>query len=734
MTALIELLRKAIDEIIEQVKDEAREFITSNNSANNKKTNNKFTNTNEALNQKKEEKTATFKKEQDLNHIFTIDITSIRKRVARAVILAAAAIYAWAFLANPVVFIVGFGIAIFELLVGFSESLAWMISQIGYSLSKHRDQELQQQNLSFSSSSWVEKTEMYKHAREKFQEMIHVASLGVALPGSPTTKARKYLRIMVAVAPAMIMGGGVAAAFIHPVLILLTIAPAFILVLPLAMLNLKKAERREIDEEIPFFLILAEMFAFIERPLIQAFEALAKNNNNNLLTKMQKEAEIVKRDVSAFGYTPAQAIDNLANNHPNPEFCQILRGYLSSVALGQSASAYFQNKAEMYLARLESKYERFKENVGTAGELMLIALMIVPITGMMLGASSTAGGGGAIIMSNLILAGSIPLIAIAVFFMLDKAQVKGPPPVIITTTRINKQKQKQLQPRGREPSQIIVIPFASGVIVAFVAFLFFTKDINAVLLVSVAAFAIPHGFVVRRKLAREDALLSELADFIRTIAEGMKTGLDVVSAIRHTKVDSFNAFQPYIRNVQSRLRRGETLADVIAVQDDFSSHFHTKYAIFVMAELASSGSASFAMLDRLAEYLGRVREYMNKTKKAVALYGFLVISSPLFMVFTTHSMQFMMSTLKSQQQTKVVVDAAAAQAASSSITPTLNVLQGLSIDPFAAQVMLLLTTLCAGVLGGKIANQTLRDTIPLGISCILALISPMLIGLIWPTR
>jgi hypothetical protein len=651
---MFESAPKGISGLIEQIREDLKEIVGQGEQQT------------EAPKQKQQD--ALLKSQRG----YALDIEKVKRRAARGVIIAAASIWAWVFTAHPVAF-VGFGVALFDLLVGFG-AIPSLISEVK-SLFKHKEEDMR-------IPEWVEKSKTYKWMRKEFQERLQLASAGVALPGSPITRARRHLNLLLAVAPGMILGAGIAAVFIHPLLMLLAIAPAVIVIMPLLGLKFKKAERGEIDDEIPFFLILAEMFSLVERPLIQAFEVLARKD---LLAKMRREAEIVRRDVNAFGYTPELAIDNLAKSHPNAEFRQILRGYLNSVKLGQSASAYLQNKAETYLARLEGRYERFKENAGTAGEVMLIALMVIPITGAMLG--STGG------MSSYVLAGSIPLIGIAVFFMLDKAQVKGPP--------------IKFRPQ--------LLPVVAGVMTAIIT-ISFVRDANAVILAAVAAFAIPHGLVVRRKIKHEDTLSFELAEFLRAVAEAMKTGLDVISAIRHTEADRFKALKPYVKRVQYELGRGGSLDD----DAQANVHFHMKYTMFIMAELAQSGAASFAMLDRLAEYLGRVREYTIKAKKAVMMYSMIIISAPLFMVFTTHAMQSMAGLMETHT------------AGTQQMFPAIQMLQGLAANSQTTQLMLLFTTLSAGALGGKIANQTLRDTVPLGLACIIALISPALISAVWP--
>jgi Flp pilus assembly protein TadB len=646
MAGVFALLRKDMDELVGNIQGQT---------------------TDTRLPQKNQQETV----QKQSQRSFAPDIRLIKSRAARTVIIAAVSIWAWVFTAQPAAVFLGFALALFDLLVGVNSMPQGVLAV--KSLFKHKED--------LRIPEWVEKSETYWWMRKEFQERLRLASAGVALPGSPTTRARRSINLLLAVAPGMILGAGVAAIYVNPFLIFLAIAPVVIIIAPLVTLKFKKVERGDIEEELPFFLILAEMFSLVERPLIQAFEALARLD---LLLKMRREAEIVRRDVNAFGYTPEQAIDNLAKNHPNAEFRQILRGYLSSVKLGQSASSYLQNKAETYLARLESRYERFKENAGTAGEVMLIALMVVPITGSMLGSQ---GG-----LSSYVMAGSIPLIGVAVFFMLDKAQVKGPP--------------IRFRPQ--------LLPVVAAVVVVVIT-ISFTRDLNTIIFASAAAFAIPHGIVVRRKIKHEDTLVFELAEFLRVVAEGMKTGLDVLSALRYTEAERFKALKPHIKHMQYELARGGTLEDTRA-----NVHFHMRFTIFIVGELASSGAASFAMLDRLAEYQGKVREDTLKAKKAVMMYSMLVVSTPLFIVFSTHALQSMATMTQAQTSS------------TSQVFPAMQLLQGLAGTHEVSQLTLLLTTLCAGALGGKIANQTLRDTLPLSLACILALISPTLISVIWP--
>lgn len=673
-------LRKSVQELANQLKQDIREIAGSTTEGSDEE---KEIAGKEKVHQKHVD-SGNYSQYQHASHHtrYLIDIRRMKMRLGRAAMIAAATVYAWTFLAHPIV-LLGLGAALFDLLIGFGTVTTWTKEALSQARAKGTRPTVRARYV----PSWIETTNAYRWARREFQERLRLAASGVALAGSPATRARRYLNIMFASAPAMVLASGVASAVLHPYFIFLAIVPGVIIAVPFLSLKFKKAERSEMDDELPFFLILAEMFALVEKPLVHAFEALA---SMDLLPKVRREAEIVRRDVNAFGYTPEQAIDNLAASHPNVEFRTLLRGYLGSVSLGQSTAQYFQSKAETHLSRLEARYERFRENAGTAGEMVLIAMMVVPITGLMYGAS---GG-----VSDLVLVGTIPLIAMGVFFMLDRAQVKGP------------------QGAAKERAQ--VLPIATGALSAVILLALLQVEPSTGLLASVSTFAIPNGIAVRRRLKREDRLLAELAEFIRAVAEGMKTGLDVASSIHHIDASRFSTLRPHVKRIKYGLATGEKLESAYSTQSAVRAGFYIKYAMFVMSALAASGAASQAMLDRLAEYLGRVREQTAKVKKSVAVYGFLVVVSPMFMMFTIHAMD------------SISLFAGTDDSIPGGLGGQLNI--QLSADSRTVQLMYLLTALCAGALGGKITSQTVKDTLPLGIACIIALVSPSVLDILWP--
>src|SRR5690606_21927302 len=472
-------------------------------------------------------------------------------------------------------------------------------------------------------------------------------------------------------------------------------------------LKLKKAERGEIDDELPFFLVVAEMLALVEKPLIHAFELMARSGD--MLPKVRKEAEIVRRDVNAFGYTPEQAIDRLAKTHPNAELRTILHGYLSSMSLGQSVAQYLQNNAETYLGRLEAKYERYKDNAGTVGELVLIMLMIMPLTASI----STPGGGSAAGQSSMqqfMLVLAIPSIAVAMFFMLDRAQVKGPDQYRSNQDEKGGDKKDRRKGSGARsqslPLQLPIIPTVSAAAaLAAVILVFGFADPVAILLAPVAAFSIPYGMIVRRRIKAEENMVLELAEFLRTVAEVMKTGMDVVSAIRHTGTDRCTVLRPHIRNIKHGLAAGKTLDNMMHPAAR-SGGFYLRYSLLIMSALAASGATSYAMLDRLAEYLGRIREQNAKVKKSVMVYGFLVVTSPLFMLFAIHAMASMTG------QFTTLTEGTEGDASREVNLPGIGGMPTPigSVDPEspAIKAMLVLTALGAGLLGGKMINRTIR--------------------------
>src|SRR5690606_28624772 len=98
---------------------------------------------------------------------------------------------------------------------------------------------------------------------------------------------------------------------------------------------------------------------------------------------------------------------------------------------------------------------------------------------------------------------------------------------------------------------------------AAVILVFGFADPVAILLAPVAAFSIPYGMIVRRRIKAEENMVLELAEFLRTVAEVMKTGMDVVSAIRHTGTDRFTVLRPHIRNIKHGLAAGKTLDNMM---------------------------------------------------------------------------------------------------------------------------------------------------------------------------
>jgi archaellum biogenesis protein FlaJ (TadC family) len=685
-----------------------------------------------------------------------------RARAFRAALISTAALYAFVFTSHPVM-LAGFAIATFDLVAGLEKIPLWVDSAAAVAAAAAREKAVQRMRFSVREvPAAVERMRAYRWARKEFQERLRLASAGVALAGSATDRARKYLNTMLAISPAMIFAAGAAAVMVHPYFAFLIAVPGAVIAMPFLSLKLKKAERGEIDDELPFFLIVAEMLAFVEKPLIHVFELVARSGD--MLPKMRVEAEVVRRDVNAFGYTPDQAIDRLAKTHPNTELRLVLNGYSSSMSLGQSVAQYLQNKAETYLGRLEAKYERYKENVGTVGELVLIMLMIMPLTASISG----SGGGGGTGPQQTMLILAIPLISVAMFFMLDKAQVKGPDRNRASQSSSSSSSQLSL---SSLLSSIPLIPtISAAATVAAIAILFFmlpagggtattattatSLDPAIMLLAPVAAFSLPYGIVARRRMKAEDSMLLELAEFLRTIAEVMKTGMDVVSAIRHTGVERFTVLRPHIRRIKHGLASGRTLDSIQLLPSSTTSSptstgggrggggtqtqpsFYMRYSLLIMSALATSGAANHAMLDRLAEYLGRIREQDAKARKSVMIYGFMVLASPLFMMFTVHAMAAMTG--------QFMIEDTDNNGGSGGGQSQVNVPGGFGkmptffkkTDPNSPEIkaMLIMTALGAGVLGGKMVSRTARDTMPLAISCLITLVSPVLLDVVWPLK
>lgn len=204
-------------------------------------------------------------------------------------------------------------------------------------------------------------------------------------PSSLSKATRKRLkRTLLGAAPAAY----VVFRFTHQPLALLILPTALILAYvatPLTLLSKASNRRRRVETELPFASTLLTVAANHAPPLT----TLRNTLNAPSLKQTSKEYLKIVKHTKLNHLTPAQAANQLANQHPSQRFQTFLRT-VSAAERGIGDPYYsLRDHSKAELANLSHDTELATERLGVASSTVLIAFAVAPLT-MLIFASITA--------------------------------------------------------------------------------------------------------------------------------------------------------------------------------------------------------------------------------------------------------------------------------------------------------------------------------------------------------
>jgi flagellar protein FlaJ len=394
---------------------------------------------------------------------------------------------------------------------------------------------------------------------------------------------------------------------VHPVFLALLFAPILAFVMPwLRLRSMIGDHKRAVDAELPFFTVHA---AVSQSAGLNIFESLCSTIGKGIFKEIEKAALIVKRNFKVLGMSPIAAVEKLGREHPHPGMRSLLLGYTSEFRSGGDVTRYLEDKADEHLRLTRYKYERYTKDVGTIMEMVLSALLVVPVV-LVIGMALAPGE--VTTLGLLFLALGIPAVLTLCFSMIRTMQPKdytgysgNPLPASLLTAP--------------------VLAIAASALPIWTA-----------VSVGLGVWSLLYGLPV--VLQRREALAHEksLPQFLRDVTEYQKIGRPVTRAM----VDLRNrpgyapAFRRLLEWVAKQLKMGRRLAEVKVP----SRSWLTKMAFFHLGQIAETGGLSPKSTEMLTDFITRVKEARDEARSSVGAHRFIALATPLILAMIAGGM------------------------------------------------------------------------------------------------
>jgi flagellar protein FlaJ len=412
-------------------------------------------------------------------------------------------------------------------------------------------------------------------------------------PSSVSKSTRRRLkRALLGAAPATYLAFRIT----HQPLMLLILPVALTLayaVAPITLLSKASNRRRQVETELPFASTLLTVAANHAPPLTTLRNAL----NTPSLKQTSKEYLKIVKHTKLNHLTPAQAANQLANQHPSQRFQAFLRT-VSAAERGVGDPYYsLRDHSKAELANLSHDTELATERLGVASSTVLIAFAVLPLT-MLIFASITA---------------QPLLIYLATFTAL--------PAAALVNIIIEQAYPATLRPVSLTPTKKTIV--SASLITVLSAF----APLPLYLRVAIALFAAtaPIAAYYHSQSKHHSKLLAALPQLARDFAEEAKKGAPPTAAL--TKIAASNKYsaqllerivspnqpKPYLAQAYSDLlaeseklgadtEQLESLADTVNAVASTQNSYNSKASFFratVYVSAAILAAAASAVTDTL---------------------------------------------------------------------------------------------------------------------------------------
>ncbi len=479
------------------------------------------------------------------------------------------------------------------------------------------------------------------------------------------------------------------AILVSPWLLLIVSAPLVPLLSPEVKLRDKVAQRREgVERELPFFSVVVNVLAGAGMPLYTIMRDIAKKG---VFESIGRESLFVNRDVNIFGMNPIDSLERLAASHPSAKFCDFLLGYTSKVRSGGDVAAYLSSESGALLESLEEGWSRYVARVGVVGSMMITAFGVVPLLLMVVGIFSPAFSVfGLVIFTGV----GVPLVTVCLLLLAGRMQpaqgerISGKPGLSLALAL---------------PGLLLGVPLASlWVSAAAVLFIFFTA----------------YGLSVRTELTARQDLEEGLVQFLKDLLEYKRQEYDLARAVIAIEANGkYNdTFEKFLVHVTSQLKSGVPL-DEVKVECRSRTG---RLAFLALGQMSRSGGGTVDTVYQISRFAERMREMKRSASAEMKPYLILSYISPLLLAFGVAFVGGILSSFSTVARSGLA-------------GANLGGVQVGKIPPNVAQVsdlLIVVTAAALGLIGAKMTDMTVRNTLKASVNIALAVVAVALMGVL----
>ena len=400
--------------------------------------------------------------------------------------------------------------------------------------------------------------------------------------------------------------------FQQPVLLLIIFIIPIILIWPKIKLMMLISERKaKIGDEVAFFSIYAWILQTIGGSLVDIISGI---RGLNLLPYMEKEADMMSRDVGFFPENPLDIVNKRALEHPNQTLRNLLVGYVSIYKDGGDLVNYLEKTTEDLFSQLKFRFRGYEErakNLAILANAIFSMLPIFLVAGMFI---MTADSLSTLTAFMFIM---MPIAGATIYIMIDTTQPKFADDIKFNLLSL---------PAG-----------AIGVVFGY----FILNQLWAAMILGVFFLAITNTILTFRSIFDVKNTNMALGDFLRDITESRKVGNPISVAIhRLAKNRKYNSlFDQKILHIASQLHFGVPLSNCLQHDNDKTMKtvkmrsWLGRMTFFMLGKMEEAGNVSAQSLEILTRYMIKMKNARQELQTSLQMFWMLAYVNPFIMVY-----------------------------------------------------------------------------------------------------
>lgn len=460
---------------------------------------------------------------------------------------------------------------------------------------------------------------------------------------------------------------------------LMLIIPPILICYPKIKLKSAKIERRiAMDDEIAFFAMYVSVMQTIGKSF---YTSILEIVGKGVFPTIETESKMLDRNIRLFGMDPITALNRHGITHPNLHFSNLLLGYVSISKSGGDLGQFMERKSDEFFTYTKFKFSKYTKQSEIIGEMMLILLNILPI--LLMTSSFLMASESIRIITSI----SFIVVPVTTIFMI----------IIING----------VQPKAKDDVKFSIFSVLLGGIVALIA-LVMNQPPWIVLAIAISVTAIFNHIATYYQFREILMIESALPDFFREITEYRKIGIAIPNAIiRIANQRSYNHyFDSVLSRIATNLSLGNNLTEIL--ESIIIRSWFGKISFFVLGKISESGGGTPEILEQITNFTGKIKEAKNEMMSGLQIFSYMAYASPLLMILSASGMKDVMAKIGPGMQQLMQ-----------------NEMNGITITPEflgIVNLLIIICSLCMGLIMSKITYFTIKHTLTIGISSTIAMI------------